>query len=100
MIIRVFRVRVHDGKQQEFEQFLRVRALPLVQQQQGMISVQIGTPMSHTPNEFLVVTVWKDMAALKSFAGEQWQEPVIEPGEEIMLAETFLHHYSILDGTE
>ena len=98
MIIRVFRARVHDGKQQEFELFLRNRALPLLQQQKGMISVQIGTPMEHTPNEFVVVVVWRDLAALKGFTGEQWQEPVTDPGEELMVAETFLHHYFALDG--
>jgi heme-degrading monooxygenase HmoA len=97
MIIRVFRAVVHDGMQQEFEQFLRNRATPLLQEQAGMLSMQIGTPMEHTPNEFLVTSVWQDLESLKGFTGEQWQEPVIDPSEEHILVETFLHHYFVLE---
>jgi hypothetical protein len=31
MIVRVFRVTVHDGKQAEFSEFFKTTALPLVQ---------------------------------------------------------------------
>ena len=97
MIIRVFRARVHDNMQKKFEKFLRERAIPLLRKQAGILSIQIGTPVEHTPNEFLVISTWKDLDALKGFTGEKWQEPVIDPKEEHLLAETFLHHYFVLE---
>jgi len=100
MIIRVFRARVHDNMQKKFEKFLRERGIPLLRKQTGILSIQIGTPVEHTPNEFLVISTWKDLDALKGFTGEKWQEPVIDPKAENLLAETFLHHYFVLDKRE
>jgi len=97
MIIRVFRARVHDGMQQDFEKFIREHAIPKLRKQSGILSIQLGTPMENTPNEFLVISTWKDLDALKGFTGEQWQEAVIDPAEKDLLAETFLHHYFVLD---
>ena len=97
MIIRVFRARVHDGKQKKFEKFLHEHAVPLLRKQTGILSIQLGTPTEHTPEEFVVISTWKDLNALKGFTGEQWQEPVIDPNEKDLLAETFLHHYFVLE---
>lgn len=93
MIIRVFRAVVHDGRQQEFERFITGKALPLVKQQEGLVSVTVGRPAGPTPREFLMVTVWRDLDALKAFAGEKWWNPVVQPEEVRLLSETFLHHY-------
>ena len=97
MIIRVFRACVHAGMQAEFEKFLHEQAIPLLRKQAGILAIQLGTPMEHTPNEFLVISTWKDLGALKGFTGEKWQEPVIDPAEKDLVAETFLHHYFVLD---
>lgn len=93
MIIRVFRAIVQDGMQSEFQDFFAEKALPRIRQQRGLISVQVGTPSEITPDELLMVTTWRDLDSLKGFAGEDWAEPVIDPAEEHMLKETFLHHY-------
>jgi len=44
-----------------------------------------------------VISTWKDLDGLKGFTGEGWQEAVIDPAEKDLLAETFLHHYFVLD---
>ena len=93
MIIRVFRARVHPGKQQEFEQFFLNKALPMVRAQSGLVSVTVGRPLDTSPEDFLMVTVWRDLDALKGFAGEQWQNPVIDPEAAHLLKETFVDHY-------
>jgi hypothetical protein len=41
-----------------------------------------------------VVTHWDSAAALEAFAGSRWQEAVIEPEEEHMLAQVFCDHYA------
>jgi hypothetical protein len=44
--------------------------------------------------EFVVVTHWDSVAALEAFAGPRWQEAVIKPEEEHMLAQVFCDHYA------
>ncbi len=93
MIIRVFRARVHEGKQEEFERFFLNKALPMIKSRQGLISVSIGTPLPSTPDEFVMIMVWKDIDALKGFAGPEWENAVIDPDEGHLIKETFVHHY-------
>jgi quinol monooxygenase YgiN len=93
MIIRVFRARVRDGKQQQFEKFFLSKALANVRAHPGLVSVTVGKPLEVAPNDFLMITVWRDVEALKSFTGEHWQEPVIDPEEVDLLSEVFAHHY-------
>ena len=44
-----------------------------------------------------MVTHWDSLAALEAFAGPRWQEAVIEPDEEHLLAEVFCDHYETVD---
>ena len=93
MIIRVFRARAYPDKVQEFERFFLDKALPMVKAQRGLVSVTVGTPLEPTSNEFVMVMIWDDISAVKAFAGEAWQNPVIDPAEADLLMETFVHHY-------
>lgn len=93
MIIRVFRAIVHDGMQEEFARFFRETAIPLLRSQRGMTGLTVGWPTTHSPNEFMMTTIWSDVNALKSFAGENWAKAVIDPAEAHLLRETFVHHY-------
>ena len=94
MIIRVFRAVVQPGQQPEFERFFLTKALPRLQAQPGVLSVTVGKPLTATETEFLMITVWHDLAALQGFAGEHWQNAVIDPAEAHLLKETFVHHYA------
>jgi DNA-binding response OmpR family regulator/heme-degrading monooxygenase HmoA len=93
MIIRVFRGRVQPGKQDEYERLLVHSAIPEFRSQAGLIALHIGTPTERTPDEFLVTTVWKDLAALQAFAGDRWYEAKVGPDEEKLLKQVFVHHY-------
>ena len=95
MILRFFRAIVHDGCQAEFQEFFLGTALPGVQSHVGLQSVSVGLPHKASPNEFSMVMVWKDLDALKEFAGENWQQAVIHPEEAHLLKETYVYHYSL-----
>jgi len=97
MILRIFRAIVHDGRQGEFEAFILDKALPLTRAQDGLVSVAVGLPRSESPNEFSMLTVWRDLAALKGFTGDSWRETVVLPEEAHLLRETHLHHYEVAD---
>jgi two-component system KDP operon response regulator KdpE len=79
--------------QEEFEHYLHDVAVPHFESHPGLISVRIGAPNDVTPDEFLVTTVWRDLNALKSFAGERWFEARIGKQEARLLKDTYVHHY-------
>jgi heme-degrading monooxygenase HmoA len=95
VIIRVFRPTIHPGKEREFESFLRETAVPLVSQQSGIVAQHVGRPRDPCSTEYLYVTVWED-ASIRTFAGERWQEAVIDPDEEHLLKDTWIGHYEVL----
>ena len=97
MIIRFFRALVHDGQQKAFLKFFTETALPLIRSQEGLVSVTVGLPDETSANEFCMVTVWRDLDALKQFAGNDWKRAVIHPEEAHLLKMTFVHHYHALD---
>ena len=61
MIIRVFQVTTHPGKEAEFSAFFHETAIPLMQRTPGIVSVTPGAPRPESPNEFCLVMIWKDL---------------------------------------
>jgi heme-degrading monooxygenase HmoA len=96
MIIRVFRPTIQPGKEREFETFLRDTALPLVSQQSGLVAQHAGRPRDPSSTEYVYVTVWEDVEAIRAFAGERWQQAVITPDEQDLLRDTWIGHYELL----
>jgi heme-degrading monooxygenase HmoA len=96
MIIRVFRPTIHPGREQEFEAFLADTAVPLVSKQAGLVAQHVGRPRDPSSTEYVYVTVWEDVEAIRAFAGERWQEAVITPDEEHLLKDTWIGHYEVL----
>jgi hypothetical protein len=46
--------------------------------------------------EFVVVTHWESVEALRAFAGPDWQQAVIDPEEKHMLARVFCDHHVVI----
>ena len=97
MIIPVFRPTIHPGMEREFESFLQETAVPLVSQQSGIVAQHVGKPLDPTSTEYVLVTVWEDLGSIRAFAGERWQDAVIDPDEEHLLKRTWIQHYETLD---
>lgn len=98
MIIRVFRARVGETYNNDFERFLRHGPLPFIAARPGLVAQYVGRPLDATGKEFVYVTVWEDVDSLRGFAGEDWQRAVIDPEEEHMLEETLIDHYEAIGG--
>ena len=96
VIVRVFRPKIHPGKEAEFEAFLRDVAIPLVSRQSGLVAQHVGRPRDGSSTEFVYVTVWEDVESIRAFAGDHWQEAVITPDEEHLLQETWIGHYDVI----
>ena len=92
MIIRVFRARIHEGKEDEFKRFVLEKGIPMTKEAEGCTHVTVGKSQTGQP-EFVVVSHWESVEALKAFAGPNWQEAVVLPEEEYMLHSVDCDHY-------
>lgn len=93
MIMRIFRARVKPGRRGDFERLVREKSIPIMRRQSGLITIQVGRPMERRPDEFVLVTVWEDLASLQRWTGENWNEVVPMPGEADLMEEATLQHY-------
>jgi transposase/quinol monooxygenase YgiN len=93
MIIRVFRARLRPGKRAAFVRLCETVSLPIMRAQEGCLAARIGEPTARRPDEFAVVSVWRDLDALRAFAGERWREATIMPGEADLLEVARVEHY-------
>ena len=93
MLIRVFTARLKPGRRPAYERLARDVAMPLMLAQPGCLTVHIGAPKPGHPDEYVVVSIWEDLPALKSYVGEEWQKVSILPGEADLLREVAVRHF-------
>ena len=92
-IVRIFRVCIDADLRQEFEEKFSSVSVHAVDEVPGFISVSILKPSEWAPDEYAMISQWENAAALKAFAGEQWNHAVIPPGMEKFVVECWVHHY-------
>jgi hypothetical protein len=63
----------------------------------GIVSVLPGAPRPDSPREFSFVMVWRDLDALKSFVGEDYQTPHIDPAEGELVESRTIKHYDLVE---
>lgn len=95
MILRLYRAIVHEGRQDGFRKFIEETAIPVLNAQDGMERLHVGWPHETSPREFSMVMVWRDLDALKTFTGEDWDQAVVHPDEADLLEETFVSHFHV-----
>ncbi len=93
MITRIFRVRVPALLHAEFEERFLSVSVPYVQAAPGIVSVSVGRPTKWAPDEYVMISVWANEDALRSFAGEGWNVAVIPAGMEKYVSKCWVHHY-------
>ena len=96
MVIRLFRGRVKPERLGSLDDILMEVTLPLLENREGLLCYYIGKPLEPNANGFLVLTVWKNLQALKEFTGEDWQKSVVPERMATLLEDSFLDHYSAL----
>ncbi|MFM8444491.1 MAG: antibiotic biosynthesis monooxygenase family protein [Methylococcus sp.] len=93
VITRIFRVRIHPELRQEFEQKFSSVSVAAVEQAAGLLAVSILKPAKWAPDDYAMISQWENEAALKAFAGEQWNQAVIPTGMERFVVESWVHHH-------
>lgn len=97
MIIRVFRATVPADRQDEFEHKFRTVSVPLTRSQRGLHSVSIGRPTRWNPEEFVMVSVWRDEESIAAFVGAAWNQPHIPKGMEHLIASCTVDHFETIE---
>lgn len=97
MIIRIFQVVTHPGKEEEFGKFFRETAIPLMKGTKGIVQVLPGAPRDESPREFSFVMVWESLEALKDFVGEDYASPHIDPAEAELVESRSIRHYELVE---
>lgn len=96
MIIRVFRARLKPGRLAAFARVYEDYSRPMMRAAPGCLADRAGPPAGHrdeSVDEFVIVSVWRDLESLKAFAGESWQEAIILPGEAVLLNTASVRHF-------
>lgn len=93
-ITRIFRVRIPPELRSEFEEKFSSVSVHAVDKAAGFLAVTILKPTEWAPNEYAMISQWENEAALKAFAGEEWNRAVIPPGMEKFVVECWVHHYA------
>ena len=97
MIMRIFQVVTKPGKEDEFSEFFHNTAIPLMKSTDGIIQVLPGAPRADSPRDFSFVMIWKDLASLKAFVGDDYQTPHIDPAESELVESRSIKHYRLVE---
>ena len=97
MIVRVFRARIREGRIADFKRMVQEQSIPWLERSDGMLGYFPGEPMTASSREFVMVTLWRDVEALREFAGDSWDTPIVTADEMPLVDEMFAHHYEQFD---
>lgn len=98
MIARLWRGVAPDGPNADaYLRHLRESVLPALAAIDGYRDVRVLRRDDPGRVEFLVMTFWDSMAAIRRFAGAEPERAVVEPGARAVLAEydDFVRHYEV-----
>ncbi|MGO8949381.1 MAG: transposase [Ktedonobacterales bacterium] len=93
MILRIFRARLKPGMRDAFTQLCQESSIPLMRAAPGLMTLLVGKPLPERPDEFVLVSVWRDLSSLKAFVGDHWEEILIVPGEAELIESATVSHY-------
>jgi heme-degrading monooxygenase HmoA len=99
-IARIWRGRTLASKADEYQAYLDSSGISRVRSTPGNLGVTVLRRNDGGKTEFLVMSIWESVEAIKKFAGEDYQKAVILPRDREYLLEIAdppqLLHYEIL----
>jgi heme-degrading monooxygenase HmoA len=99
MIIREWRGRASPSKAEAYPKHFHDKVVPELRQVPGVVGAQLSRRQLDDEIEFLVLTRWQSMDAIRAFAGTDVEKAVVEPGAVAALVEfdTTVRHYEALE---
>ena len=97
MIIRVFRVRTHPGKEEEFRRFMVEIGRPGLLKREGCVGVTLGQNRWNDRPESLIISRWESIEPLQRWGGENWQEGHINPAAAHLIEQVFCDNFEEIE---
>ena len=97
-IARIWRGRTHASKADEYQAYLNASGIAKIRATPGNLGVTVLRLTDGGKTEFLVMSMWESIEAVKSFAGEDYQKAVILPRdrEYLLEVEPNVTHFDIV----
>jgi heme-degrading monooxygenase HmoA len=98
MIARIWRGRTPSAKAEEYFEYLKKTGLKDYRSTSGNQGVYVLRGMKDGEAEFLLLTLWESIAAIKQFAGDDYEKARYYPEDKDFLLELepAVSHYEIL----
>jgi heme-degrading monooxygenase HmoA len=100
MIARMWRGSAYPDKAEEYVKHLQMSVLPELQQIDGFQGLDLMRQDTAESVEFVVLTFWESMDAIRAFAGENAEAAVVAPAAQPLFREydpTVKHFEVVLD---
>lgn len=101
MIVREWRARANASREQDYTGYFRRRVLPELAAIDGFLGASLLREQRAGEIEFVVLTRWASMDAVRKFAGEEMEEAVVHPEAAGMLTsfDRIVRHYEVVVDT-
>jgi heme-degrading monooxygenase HmoA len=99
MIIREWRGRARRSQADAYPRHFRERVISELREVPGFMGAQLSRRDVDGGVEFLVLTQWQSMDAIRGFAGTEVDTAVVEPGAAAALVEfdERVRHYEVVE---
>jgi heme-degrading monooxygenase HmoA len=99
MIIRAWRGRASPAKSDAYPRHFRETVVPSLRDVPGFLGAQLTRRAEGDEVEFLVLTRWQSMEAVRAFAGPAVDKAVVEPAAIAALDDfdATVRHYEVLE---
>jgi heme-degrading monooxygenase HmoA len=99
MIVREWRGRARRSQADAYPRHFRGRVISELREVPGFMGAQLSRRDVDGGVEFLVLTQWQSMDAIRGFAGTEVDKAVVEPGAAAALVEfdERVRHYEVVE---
>lgn len=99
MVIREWRGRAEVGNEAAYAAHFRREVAPSLRGVRGFLGASLSRREVDGVVEFLVLTRWESMEAIRGFAGDDVERAVVAPGAAAALREfdATVRHYEVVD---
>jgi len=102
VILREWRGRASQAAAERYPAHFREHVLPALKRIDGFIGATLYRRPLGEEIEYLVLSRWQSLEAIKAFAGSDYARAVVEPEAVAALVsyDATVQHYDIIDGTD
>ena len=94
-VFRIFEVRAKPGQARLLRQKLSETSIAVVKNKPGNLGYFFGHSLCSDEHDLVFISVWQDLAAVKSRFGDAWQESFLPAGYEEIFESCSIRHVEI-----